>query len=74
MSDVDVVKLVDTPDLGSGAARRGGSSPSIRTILQSEFRPVRIRRLSFDVVLFVENRRIWSPGFDHQASGLVGRR
>ena len=28
----DVVKLVDTPDLGSGAARRGGSSPSIRTI------------------------------------------
>ena len=27
----DVVKLVDTPDLGSGAARRGGSSPSIRT-------------------------------------------
>ena len=29
----DVVKLVDTPDLGSGAARRGGSSPSIRTIL-----------------------------------------
>jgi hypothetical protein len=28
----DVVKLVDTPDLGSGAARRVGSSPSIRTI------------------------------------------
>lgn len=26
------MKLVDTPDLGSGAARRGGSSPSIRTI------------------------------------------
>ena len=31
-SAADVVKLVDTPDLGSGAARRGGSSPSIRTI------------------------------------------
>ena len=31
-SVADVVKLVDTPDLGSGAARRGGSSPSIRTI------------------------------------------
>lgn len=26
-----VVKLVDTPDLGSGAARHGGSSPSTRT-------------------------------------------
>lgn len=29
--DADVVKLVDTLDLGSSAARRGGSSPSIRT-------------------------------------------
>ena len=27
----DVVELVDTPDLGSGAARCGGSSPLIRT-------------------------------------------
>ena len=27
-----VVKLVDTPDLGSGVERRGGSSPSSRTI------------------------------------------
>ena len=26
-----VVKLVDIPDLGSGAARHGGSSPSTRT-------------------------------------------
>ena len=26
-----MVKLVDAPDLGSGAARRGGSSPSTRT-------------------------------------------
>lgn len=26
-----VVKLADTPDLGSGAARLGGSSPSTRT-------------------------------------------
>ena len=26
-----MVKLVYTPDLGSGAARRGGSSPLIRT-------------------------------------------
>ena len=26
-----MAKLVDVPDLGSGAARRGGSSPSART-------------------------------------------
>jgi len=32
-----VVKLVDTPDLGSGVARRGGSSPSSRTILDIYF-------------------------------------
>lgn len=29
-----VVKLVDTPDLGSGAARLGGSSPSTRTLFE----------------------------------------
>ena len=29
----DVAKLVDALDLGSSAARHGGSSPSIRTIL-----------------------------------------
>ena len=28
-----MAKLVDAPDLGSGAARRGGSSPSTRTTL-----------------------------------------
>jgi hypothetical protein len=31
----DMVKLVDMPDLGSGAARRVGSSPIIRTTIQS---------------------------------------
>jgi len=31
-SDAGVAKLADAPDLGSGAARRGGSSPSTRTI------------------------------------------
>ena len=30
-NSADVAKLVDVPDLGSGAARRVGSSPSIRT-------------------------------------------
>lgn len=31
-----MVKLVDMPDLGSGAARRVGSSPIIRTKSSSE--------------------------------------
>ncbi len=31
-----MVKLVDMPDLGSGAARRVGSSPIIRTKKASE--------------------------------------
>jgi hypothetical protein len=31
--NADVAKLADALDLGSSAARRGGSSPSIRTIL-----------------------------------------
>ena len=34
--DAGVAKLVDAPDLGSGAARRGGSSPSTRTTLNLE--------------------------------------
>ena len=46
----DVVKLVDTPDLGSGAARRGGSSPSIRTMT--------VRSQSNTVSLAVYFRRI----------------
>ncbi len=33
----DVAKLVDVPDLGSGAARRVGSSPSIRTMVRGKF-------------------------------------
>ena len=33
----DMVKLVDMPDLGSGAARRVGSSPIIRTKKASHF-------------------------------------
>ena len=33
----DMVKLVDMPDLGSGAARRVGSSPIIRTEKASDF-------------------------------------
>ena len=32
VTDADVTELVDVPDLGSGVARRGGSSPLIRTI------------------------------------------
>ena len=32
-----VVKLVDTPDLGSGGESRGGSSPSSRTIFRKKY-------------------------------------
>ena len=32
------MKLADTPDLGSGAPRRGGSSPLIRTIFLNLFK------------------------------------
>lgn len=46
----DMVKLVDMPDLGSGAARRVGSSPIIRTKAQTKvlgfFCGIRARRLS----------------------------
>jgi hypothetical protein len=31
-----MVELVDTPDLGSGAARRGGSTPFTRTFLKNK--------------------------------------
>ena len=34
----DVAKLVDALDLGSSAARHGGSSPSIRTEEEPSFR------------------------------------
>jgi len=33
-----VVELVDTPDLGSGDASRGGSSPFVRTTLRLRLR------------------------------------
>tara|TARA_B100001179_G_scaffold231142_1_gene220340 strand:+ start:715 stop:882 length:168 start_codon:yes stop_codon:yes gene_type:complete len=34
-----VAELVDAPDLGSGAARRGGSSPFTRTIALYKKKP-----------------------------------
>ena len=41
-----VAKLVDATDLGSGAARRGGSSPSTRTIYQDK---------TFNINILIEN-------------------
>ena len=38
-SHADVAKLVDALDLGSSAARHGGSSPSIRTLLALNHSP-----------------------------------
>ena len=36
----DMAKLVDAPDLGSGAAKRVGSTPTIRTKFRSTRRRV----------------------------------
>ncbi len=36
-TNADMAKLVDVPDLGSGAARRVGSSPIIRTKKASHY-------------------------------------
>ena len=36
----DVLKLVDRPDLGSGVARREGSSPSIPTAVKKALNPL----------------------------------
>lgn len=48
----DVVELADTPDLGSGAARCVGSSPSIRTdsYVSSRSRRLRCRRCCYGAV------------------------
>ena len=35
-TNADMAKLVDVPDLGSGAARRVGSSPITRTLIISK--------------------------------------
>ena len=39
-SFAQVVELVDTPDLGSGVARRGGSSPLLGKLTESLVREV----------------------------------
>ncbi len=44
-SCADVVELVDTPDLGSGASRCEGSSPFVRTILNP---------LNYDILSFFQ--------------------
>ena len=44
-----MVKLVDMPDLGSGAARRVGSSPIIRTLNTSRYN---FSILRFFIILF----------------------
>ena len=43
--NADVVKWADTRDLGFRAARRGGSSPSIRTKFTGERHERRLERL-----------------------------
>ncbi len=56
-----MVKLVDMPDLGSGAARRVGSSPIIRTKKASHFEKL------FLFIIIYDLRRVGSS----EASGLL---
>ena len=50
-----VAELVDAPDLGSGAARRGGSSPFTRTIALYIKKPDLMWQASFDTLKFTKN-------------------
>ena len=51
----DMVKLVDMPDLGSGAARRVGSSPIIRTKGFSIEKPFFMSLSQIFIDLFITN-------------------
>ena len=44
-----MAKLVDAPDLGSGAARRGGSSPSTRAIFNWPIAYGYLRAVGFEL-------------------------
>ena len=48
-----MVKLVDMPDLGSGAARRVGSSPIIRTFKTSRYNYSILRFFFIFIILFL---------------------
>ena len=50
-----VVKLVDIPDLGSGAARHGGSSPSTRTELVNERMSELVNSLRLNIRYFTHS-------------------
>src|SRR5690606_33490567 len=77
-----VVKLVDTPDLGSGAVRRGGSSPSWRTIRDIAKPPCGIKHkvaqtVPFFVIYVSHKMTVWhlySFIFLVQISGYVSFR
>jgi hypothetical protein len=50
-----VAELADAPDLGSGAARRGGSSPFTRTlkVVEITYEKVLTQQIILDIIVFV---------------------
>ncbi len=75
-----MVKLVDTPDLGSGAVRRGGSSPSWRTICKAAL-VVRAIRQNGSVVpnanpprriLIIDDHPVYLDGISHILQSILG--
>jgi hypothetical protein len=61
-SKAGVVKLVDISDLGSDAARHGGSSPSTRTIEYKSERPIgrdQIKRKGINFSLLTYQPYTW---------------
>ncbi len=66
-----VAELADAPDLGSGAARRGGSSPFTRTF--NEF-PLDLSRINTEVRTFCSNMEVASDRIQSCRGGGTGRR
>lgn len=52
------MKLADTPDLGSGAPRRGGSSPLIRTIFLKSIFKTSKTRFSLEIFNFASQNLV----------------
>ncbi len=66
-----MAKLADAPDLGSGAARRVGSTPIIRTKSQSEGGSERGKKSSLSLSLSLSQSHSQSHSHSHSHSHAV---
>ena len=68
-----MAKLADAPDLGSGAARRGGSSPSTRTnpVRSAEITGYRAAGLGFALGRWAVNGSGWTGAGGVDTTGKV---